>query len=58
MDRRDLLLDQLSSKFNINIDKKSFEGYDVRPVDTQDVKDGSILKSENKDDAKKVFLYN
>lgn len=56
MDRRDLLLDQLSSKFNINIDKKSFEGYDVRPVDTQDVKDGSILKSENKDDAKR-FSY-
>lgn len=56
MDRRDLLLDQLSEKFNINIDKKNFEGFDVRPVDTQDVKDGSILKSENKDDAKR-FSY-
>lgn len=33
MDKRDLLLDQLSSKFNINIDKKSFEGVNVNPGD-------------------------
>lgn len=33
MDKRDLLLDQLSSKFNINIDKKSFEGVNVNPDD-------------------------
>lgn len=56
MDRRDLLLDQLSEKFNINIDKKSFEGFDVKPVDTQDVKDGFVLKSENNGDAKR-FSY-
>ncbi|WML35507.1 flagellar hook-associated protein FlgK [Clostridium sp. OS1-26] len=29
MDRRDLLLDQLSSKFGIKIDKRAFDGYDV-----------------------------
>lgn len=29
MDRRDLLLDQLSSKFGIKIDKKTFDAYDV-----------------------------
>lgn len=56
MDRRDLLLDELSKKFNINIDKTTFEGFDVKPVDTQDVKDGFILKSENNDDAKR-FSY-
>lgn len=33
MDRRDQLLDTLSSKFNISIDKKNFEGCDVKPVD-------------------------
>lgn len=31
MDRRDLLLDELSTKFNIKIDKKNFEGIDVEP---------------------------
>lgn len=29
MDKRDLLLDQLSQKFNITVDKRSFEGIDV-----------------------------
>lgn len=32
MDKRDLLLDTLSSKFNINIDKQNFSGYDVKPL--------------------------
>ncbi|WP_055668151.1 flagellar hook-associated protein FlgK [Desnuesiella massiliensis] len=31
MDKRDLLLDQLSSKFNIKIDKKKHEGIDLIP---------------------------
>lgn len=29
MDRRDLLLDKLSSKFGIKVDKRAFDGYDV-----------------------------
>lgn len=33
MDKRDLLLDQLSNKFGINIDKKQFEGYNVTTAD-------------------------
>ncbi|NLZ49750.1 MAG: flagellar hook-associated protein FlgK, partial [Clostridiales bacterium] len=53
MDKRDLLLDELSKKFNINLDKTSFDGFDVKPVDTQGVKDGYVLKSENNDDAKR-----
>jgi flagellar hook-associated protein 1 len=32
MDRRDQLLDNLSSKFNIKIDKRNFEGFDVEPM--------------------------
>ncbi|MBV7272262.1 flagellar hook-associated protein FlgK [Clostridiaceae bacterium UIB06] len=33
MDKRDLLLDQLSNKFGINVDKKQFEGYNVTTAD-------------------------
>ena len=33
MDRRDQLIDQLSSTFNINIDKLDFQGQDIKPVD-------------------------
>lgn len=33
MDRRDLLFDKLSSKFNINIDRKQFEGTDLKSAD-------------------------
>lgn len=35
MDRRDLLLDELSRKFGINVDNKNFEGIDVRSSDDQ-----------------------
>lgn len=41
MDRRDLLLDKLSSKFSITIDKKNFEGQDVK---TEGM---TIVKAEN-----------
>ncbi len=43
MDRRDQLLDNLSSKFNITIDKKNFEGYDIKPVD--------LISSNNADNS-------
>lgn len=33
MDRRDLLFDRLSSKFNINIDRKLFDGTDLKSAD-------------------------
>lgn len=46
MDRRDLLLDQLSSKFNINVDKKSFDGIDVRPTDTNGMKHPELVKAD------------
>lgn len=33
MDKRDLLIDGLSSKFNINVEKKEFDSVDITPVD-------------------------
>ncbi|AKA70322.1 flagellar hook-associated protein FlgK [Clostridium scatologenes] len=39
MDRRDLLLDQLSEKFGINIDRKQFEGNNVTTSDDAKSKD-------------------
>ncbi|MDP4088226.1 MAG: flagellar hook-associated protein FlgK [Bacillota bacterium] len=56
MDRRDLLLDQLSSKFGINIDKKDFDGIDVKPVDDAGIKDSAIIKHEPNSDSKR-FSY-
>lgn len=38
MDSRDTLLDELSYKFNITIDRQSFEGIDVRPTDVGGMK--------------------
>jgi flagellar hook-associated protein 1 len=51
MDRRDLLLDRLSEKFNINIEKKAFEGVDVKPVDliSNNPADNSFLIKSVKD---------
>jgi flagellar hook-associated protein 1 FlgK len=34
MDKRDLLIDQLSSKMNITVEKKGFDGVDIKPVDS------------------------
>lgn len=58
MDRRDLLLDQLSQKFNINVDKKDFDGVDVKPVDDTGIKEGTIVKSELNDESKRFSYIN
>ena len=50
MDRRDKLLDTLSAKFNINIDKKSFEAYDVKSVDlisTDPADNSNFIQAQN-----------
>lgn len=57
MDRRDQLLDTLSAKFNINIDKKNFEGIDVKPVDliSGNATDNSCLvKGEHNTDVRRL----
>lgn len=46
MDRRDLLLDQLSAKMNINVDRnQNFNGENVSPVDSNGVIDPTLIKS-------------
>lgn len=54
MDKRDLLLDQLSQKFNINVDKRDFGGIDVSPVDETGMKDGSLIVSQPNTDGKRI----
>lgn len=60
MDKRDLLLDTLSSKFNINIEKKNFMGNDVSPI----VEAGSaptntnLVQSLNNSDVKRFSYIN
>ena len=46
MDKRDLLLDELSNKFNITVDKKEFEGIDVKPVDGGAMKYPQLVSSD------------
>lgn len=48
MDKRDLLLDQLSAKFNITIDKKEFEGCDVKPTDADGMSTDAALLVRSK----------
>ena len=46
MDRRDLLLDQLSAKMNINVDRnQNFNGENISPVDSNGVIDPTLIKS-------------
>jgi flagellar hook-associated protein 1 FlgK len=57
MDRRDQLLDILSSKFNITIDKKNFEGYEVKAEDLisgNKADNSSLIKSENNKDVRRL----
>lgn len=56
MDKRDLLLDQLSSKFNITVDRKQFEGVDVKPVDKGDMKYGQLVSADQNSDVSR-FSY-
>ncbi|MBK1812942.1 flagellar hook-associated protein FlgK [Clostridium sp. YIM B02505] len=46
MDKRDLLIDQLSSKFNLNIDKKAFEGINLKPADVNGMKAPELVKAD------------
>jgi len=58
MDKRDLLMDQLSAKFNINIDKRNFEGDDIKPVDTGALSSDTacLVKAMNNQDVRR-FSY-
>jgi len=53
-DRRDSLLDDLSKKFGIDIDKSpKFDGQDITPQDDSGVKDPKLVKSIDNDSAKR-----
>ncbi|MDF2504149.1 flagellar hook-associated protein FlgK [Clostridium sp.] len=56
MDKRDLLLDQLSSDFNINVDKENYDGVDVKPVNSGDITDATLVKSQDNKNVKR-FSY-
>ncbi|MBU3111759.1 flagellar hook-associated protein FlgK [Clostridium lacusfryxellense] len=45
MDKRDLLVDSLSSKFGITIDKKTLAGEDLKATDSGDVVNPYLVKS-------------
>jgi flagellar hook-associated protein 1 FlgK len=45
MDKRDLLLDELSSKFNINIDKKNLEGLDIKALDIDGIAQPNFINA-------------
>jgi flagellar hook-associated protein 1 len=58
MDRRDLLLDELSSKFNITVDRRNFEGVDVNTADINGAGIPQIIKSGEAGAIKKLSYIN
>jgi len=54
MDKRDLLEDQLSTKIGITIDKKSFEGNDIKATVNGVTGDTSLVTSISSDDVKRL----
>lgn len=53
-DKRDLLLDKLSAKFNLTVDNKEFGGIDVRPSDATDLQDSSLIKAQFNNQSKRL----
>lgn len=56
MDKRDSLLDKLSEDFNITIDKKNFDGINLKPANSDGISNASLVQSENNSDVKR-FSY-
>jgi len=56
MDKRDLLVDQLSLKFGITIDKKTLAGEDLKATDAGDLGDPYLVRS-NPNDKVSRFSY-
>lgn len=56
MDKRDLLLDQLSYKFGIQVDKKEFNGVDVKPTSSGTMKADTLVNSSPNGDVSR-FSY-
>jgi flagellar hook-associated protein 1 FlgK len=57
MDSRDNLLDELSSKFGITVDKKMFEGIDVKPTDSGAMTNSNLVNaSPNSESARFSYI--
>ncbi|MGH4125778.1 MAG: flagellar hook-associated protein FlgK [Clostridium sp.] len=56
MDKRDLLVDQLSTKFGITIDKKALGGEDLKPDETSGMGNAYLIKSNPNDEVRR-FSY-
>ncbi|MBK5240381.1 flagellar hook-associated protein FlgK [Clostridium sp.] len=57
MDKRDLLVDQLSFKFGITIDKKTFGGQDIR-TNEEGMENAYLVKSGPSEDVKRFSYIN
>ncbi|SHI43502.1 flagellar hook-associated protein 1 FlgK [Clostridium cavendishii DSM 21758] len=58
MDKRDLLLDKLSQNFNIVVDKKNFEGVDVKPGDIDGMKAPELVVADGNQDYARFSYIN
>lgn len=56
MDKRDLLLDKLSEDFNITVDKKDYDGINLKPTNTDGINNSSLVQSDDSNDVKR-FSY-
>lgn len=56
MDKRDLLLDDLSYKFGIQVDKREFNGIDLKPTETGSMKAALLVNSSPNGDVSR-FSY-
>lgn len=56
MDQRDLLLDQLSQEFNINVDSQKFDGVDVSPGNSGQIKYPNLVDAYDSSSEKR-FSY-
>ncbi|MCB2288838.1 flagellar hook-associated protein FlgK [Clostridium sp. CS001] len=58
MDKRDLLVDQLSTKFGINIDKKNLAGEDLKPTDTEGMENAYLVRCNPNDEVRRFSYVN
>ena len=58
MDKRDLLVDQLSSKFGITIDKKNLAGEDLKPTGNFGIDNAYLVKCNPNDEVRRFSYVN
>jgi flagellar hook-associated protein 1 FlgK len=58
MDKRDLLVDQLSLKFGVTIDKKTLAGEDLRPTDNEGLDNAYLVRCNPNDEVRRFSYVN